>query len=152
MVTRLFLKASLSHPYYNLSKSYLRRWFFQIKFKMFWQFLNQFILEFHNAVISFIPKIRKDNADFTLFAYDNSILLTHENPQLASGYLQNDLDRFQHWMRKRRVQLMKLNQFTSLLPSGMKECPPVSLDNNLLTEVESVIIWVLTLVKSLHGK
>lgn len=140
------LKSSLPHSYYNLIKSYLNERFFQIKYENVLTDLKPIQSGVPQGSVlgpilyliytSDIPT--GQNVTVATFADDTAILSVNDDPQVASNNLQNLLNEFQVWLQKWRVKVNVTKSSHITFTLRRENCPPVSLNNILLTEVESV--------------
>lgn len=140
------LKSLLPHSFYSLLKSYLNERFFQIKF--------QEILTDLKPIQSGVPQgsvlgpvlyllYTSDipvgqNITVATFADDTAFLSIHENPQDASNQLQVTLNDFELWLKKWRTKVNETKSLHITFTLRQENCPPVTLNNIALTEVDSV--------------
>ena len=154
------LKSCLPHSFYNILKSYLSDRFFQIKFENILTELKPIqsgvpqgsVLGpvLYLMYISDIPT--GPNVVLATFADDTALLSHHENLQVASNNLQDALNDLQDWLKKWRIKVNENKSKHIVFTLRKENCPPVTLNNIRLTEVEHVKYLGLTLDKKLTWK
>ncbi|KAJ4431962.1 hypothetical protein ANN_20571 [Periplaneta americana] len=72
------------------------------------------------------------------FADDTAILASHEDPSTASENLQNELKETEDWLTKWRIQASENKSVHVTFGTRIENCPPVTLYNEELPEVDDV--------------
>jgi hypothetical protein len=140
------IKKHLPHSFYHVLKSYLSDRAFQIKYE-------DCITELYR-ISSGVPQGSvlgpvlyllytcdipfTDDTITATYADDTAILAIHNDPHLASQYLQQNLNLLQNWMKKWRIRVneTKSSHVTFSLRKG--NCDPVRMNDQCLPQVDEV--------------
>lgn len=154
------LKRLLPAAYYKVLKSYLEDRQFYVQFKNESSELR--------SIASGVPQgsvlgpflyllftadlPTKNQTSVYTYADDTAIVSVHENPNVASLHLQEHLKDIEIWLKKWRMKVneLKSQHITFTLRKG--ECPPVTLNNNVVPQTEEVKYLGLHLDKKLTWK
>lgn len=140
------LKKCLPNTYYNILQSYLTNRHFQIKFQDTYTSLrtiNSGVPQ--GSVLGPILYVLY-TADLPLsldittatFADDTALLAVHEDPVTASRILQNYLNTFEEWSQKWRIKVNEDKSAHVTFSLNIPNCPPVSLNNKIIPQVNEV--------------
>lgn len=140
------LKLSIPHTYYGIIQSYLTRRFFRVKFQdtqsQLYEIragvpqgsvLGPILYTLYTADIPSSP-----DTVMATFADDTAILASHQDPVLASQLLQSELDDVSDWLQTWRVKVNENKSAHVTFTTRPGTCPPVSLNNVLLPQVDEV--------------
>ena len=72
------------------------------------------------------------------FADDTALLAVHTNPTMASYMLQNHLNKIQEWSNIWRIKVNESKSVQVTFTMKREACPPVTLNNRVLPQAESV--------------
>jgi hypothetical protein len=140
------IKSILPHTYYGILKSYLSDRYFQIKYK-------DIVTDLHNigsgvpqgSVLGPILYILytydlPQTPDITLatFADDTALLSSSIDPATASVNLQVALDNVSHWLSNWKIKVNETKSQHVTFSMRTSTCPPVTLNNVALPQVDAV--------------
>lgn len=140
------LKQSLPHSYYNILKSYLSDRQFMLKLED----VQSDLFPIESGVpqgsvlgpllyIIFTADVPTTfNTTMATFADDTAILSSSDDPITASLNLQHNLNEFQNWLNRWRIKVSEAKSQHITFTLRKQNSPPVTLNNVVLTQVDSV--------------
>lgn len=140
------LKTNLPNTYFNIIKSYLSKRYFQIKFKDSHSelrniesgvpqgsVLGPILYVLYTADLPVHP-----NVTVATFADDTAFLAAHQNSTVASDMLQRNLNDLSTWLNTWRIRVNETKSAHVTFTLNLNSCPPVSLNNLQIPQVQEV--------------
>lgn len=138
------LKSNLPYPYYEILKSYLTERHFMVK-------SNEETSKIH-PIGAGVPQgsvlgpvlytlftadlPQTERVSIATFADDTVLLASHANPANASELLQSALNVLEIWLKTWNIQVNPTKSVQVTFTTRKGQCPPVSLNNQLLPSAE----------------
>lgn len=140
------IKSQLPHTFYCIFQSYLSNRFFQIKYQDTITDLHEiksgvpqgsvlgpvlYVLYTHD-----LPQT--PGITVATFADDTALLSSSPDPVLASYLLQTALDEISHWLKNWKIKVNESKSLHITFTMSTTTCPPVSMNNVMLPQVDEV--------------
>jgi hypothetical protein len=140
------LKSSLPNTYFNIIQSYLSERYFRIKFKESYSelchiesgvpqgsVLGPILYVLYTADLPVLPEVT-----VATFADDTALLATHTDPVVATNILQRNLNDLSAWLNEWRMKVNETKSSHVTFTLNSNSCPPVSLNNVIVPQVQEV--------------